>query len=651
MAASIARIPRLLAALDGKGAPDCWLCCFAGLSRMARLLSRAARQVKRALTIINEPLAPHARPMMRPLHRFTASRRKPPPREPAAPRPARPAPGGAGENQLFGASSLGVALDALEGDLRLPVEAVRHGVATASARVKAGSDAVASAAGGMEDVAAEAEAALAAAANLSGAAESLGVASGEIASDVEIAARKVAEAASSARAARALVNDLASTAEDIAGAIEAIAAVARQSNFLALNATIEAARAGPAGVEFAHLAKEMESLSLETGNAVNDIRRHLARLRENAGASAGAAEKTAAAMEDTEPAVGKVRGGVVRQHAALKDFGGRARVLSASLGQMSVKSRDLHGIVAEGADHAMAAEASAASAAALARGLGSRLVAVIRQDVMSDRRRHDRFPVRLGVALHVGAHSLATHTLDLGVGGMLLANLHAISLPAGYPLDVEIEQIGRVGARVAAVSPIGLHCAFTQLDLDAQSRLTRLIAAIEAEYRPLIAAANDAARQVETTLERAVAERRLTREQLFDSNYRPIPRTDPTQYETAYTFVLEGLLPAVLEPLLARDDRLIFCVAIDRNGYVPVHNRRYSQAQRPGETLWNATNCRHKRICGDRADLIAARSSRPFVVQSYADAYEEGGPAVHEIAVPIRALGRHWGGFRMAYRL
>jgi methyl-accepting chemotaxis protein len=115
--------------------------------------------------------------------------------------------------------------------------------------------------------------------------------------------------------------------------------------------------------------------------------------------------------------------------------------------------------------------------------------------------------------------------------------------------------------------------------------------------------------------------------------------------------VLEGLLPAILEPLLAGDDRLIFCVAIDRNGYVPVHNRRYSQAQRPGEILWNATNCRHKRICGDRADLIAARSSRPFVVLSYADAHEEGGPAVHEIAVPIRALGRHWGGFRMAYRL
>ena len=35
-------------------------------------------------------------------------------------------------------------------------------------------------------------------------------------------------------------------------------------------------------------------------------------------------------------------------------------------------------------------------------------------------------------------------------------------------------------------------------------------------------------------LEDAIATRRLTREQVFDTNYQPIPNTNPLKYHTAY---------------------------------------------------------------------------------------------------------------------
>ena len=77
---------------------------------------------------------------------------------------------------------------------------------------------------------------------------------------------------------------------------------------------------------------------------------------------------------------------------------------------------------------------------------------------------------------------------------------------------------------------MGLHCAFAGLDADAETAVHRLVAEVEAEYRPLIETAQNAARQVEFVLEQAVADGRLTREQIFDSNYRPIRGTNPQQY-------------------------------------------------------------------------------------------------------------------------
>lgn len=61
----------------------------------------------------------------------------------------------------------------------------------------------------------------------------------------------------------------------IGGMAGDIDAIARQTNLLALNATIEAARAGEAGRGFAVVASEVKALSVQTGNATQEIRTRL----------------------------------------------------------------------------------------------------------------------------------------------------------------------------------------------------------------------------------------------------------------------------------------------------------------------------------------------------------------------------------------
>jgi len=97
---------------------------------------------------------------------------------------------------------------------------------------------------------------------------------------------------------------------------------------------------------------------------------------------------------------------------------------------------------------------------------------------------------------------------------------------------------------------------------------------------------------------------------------------------------------------------MAFCVAIDRNGYLPVHNKIYSQPQRPSDVAWYTAHSRNRRIFNDAAGPAAGRNTRSYLIQSYARDMGNGTTVMmREIDVPIRVKGRHWGGFRMAYKL
>ena len=175
---------------------------------------------------------------------------------------------------------------------------------------------------------------------------------------------------------------------------------------------------------------------------------------------------------------------------------------------------------------------------------------------------------------------------------------------------------------------------------------------IETVDTPFIRRVRDAAGRISAALEDAVASGAVTLADLFDEKYRPVPDTDPRQHLTAFTELTDRLLPPIQEPILATDERVVFCAAVDRNGYLPTHNERFSHRQRPGETAWNAANCRNRRIFDDRVGLAAGRNTRPFLLQTYRRDMGGGEFALmKDVSAPIIVGGRHWGGLRLAYRV
>ncbi|HWP20420.1 MAG TPA: methyl-accepting chemotaxis protein [Burkholderiaceae bacterium] len=174
---------------------------------------------------------------------------------------------------------------------------------------------------------------------------------------------------------------------------------------------------------------------------------------------------------------------------------------------------------------------------------------------------------------------------------------------------------------------------------------------IETEDSPYIAAAQRAAGQVALLLEEAVRQGAVTMADLFDEQYRPIAGTNPQQHLTRFVEIADRLFPQVQERMLELSPKVVYCIAVDRNGYVPTHNRRYCQPQRPGDVVWNTANSRYRRIFNDRTGLASARNRKPFLLQTYRRDMGGGRHVLmKEVSAPIVVGGRHWGGLRLAYQ-
>ena len=167
----------------------------------------------------------------------------------------------------------------------------------------------------------------------------------------------------------------------------------------------------------------------------------------------------------------------------------------------------------------------------------------------------------------------------------------------------------------------------------------------------LIATAMATAGTISELFEAALVRGEIALADLFDEAYRPIPGSDPAQHMTRFVALTDRLLPPLQEELLTSNGRIVFCAAVDRNGFLPTHNRKYAQAQ-GSDPVWNNANCRNRRLFDDRTGLAAARNRKPFLLQSYRRDMGGGQFLVMEdLSAPIMVKGRHWGAFRFGLKV
>ncbi len=205
----------------------------------------------------------------------------------------------------------------------------------------------------------------------------------EMSSSIQEVARNCAQeseiarkADTQARQTRELMGKLDESARQIGKVVELINRIAEQTNLLALNATIEAASAGEAGRGFAVVANEVKELARQSASATEDIRKQVALIQDNAGASMRSLDEVAKVIEQVSHISSSIAAAVEEQSATTSEIVGTIHNVSTATGTLSRNvqqtadgaaevARNISGVSQAAADGARGAARVSASATEL----------------------------------------------------------------------------------------------------------------------------------------------------------------------------------------------------------------------------------------------------------------------------------------------
>jgi methyl-accepting chemotaxis protein len=477
-----------------------------------------------------------------------------------------------------------------------------------------------------------------------------------IGSQVRDASKLADQASDAAREASVNVDRLRESSAAIGNVVNLIAQIARQTTLLALNSTIEAARAGEAGRGFAVVATEVKALAVQTQNATEEITKKIEALQRDAAGSVDAVHRISQAIEAIRPVFENVNGAVAEQNATTGEMADNAASASSFIGSVSASATEIDHATREAEVHGESVATAGRAVTNFAQKLKARCAVLLRQGdregAREDRSRQQKLPCSLKIEITSPRGVMSAPVYEISIDGILISGTEAEKLAQGQSVDATLQDVGPCRIRIGERAKAGTQARFERPNAALIEKIEDRLWSIQDDNTEAVTRAMEAGAALKKIFEGGIDSGAISIEDMFDTNYVEIQGSNPVQYRTKILDWADRALPAFQEAFLAKDKRMAFCAMIDTNGYLPVHNKIYSHPQRPGDVTWNTANSRNRRIFNDAAGLAAGRNQRAYLIQSYARDMGNGNMVMmREIDVPIRVKGRHWGGFRTAYKL
>ena len=127
---------------------------------------------------------------------------------------------------------------------------------------------------------------------------------------------------------------------------------------------------------------------------------------------------------------------------------------------------------------------------------------------------------------------------------------------------------------------------------------------------------------------------------IFDTKYVKVNGTTPQKYTAAFTTAFIEKLQPLFDRQLAKATGVIYCLAIDRNGYLASHHRQFSQAM-TGDAQHDLLYSRHQRIfASNTTEKRRCSHTEKMLLQTY---QRDTGQILSDLSIPIMISGRHWG--------
>jgi len=468
-----------------------------------------------------------------------------------------------------------------------------------------------------------------------------------VSEQIEKAATKADGAASEAETARSVIKTLADAAAEISEVVKLIEGIAGQTNLLALNATIEAARAGEAGKGFAVVAGEVKNLASKTADATNDVTERIAQIQSVTDRAVEAITGINGAIDEVRKLSDDAAQAAQDQIKAIQEIARNAQEASQGTSEAGQAISAAAEMMDDVQKLAVEQRESVEAIQSGNNDLKSRLSIAILESSYDESSLSERIPIPLRAVFDNDGEQQAVELIDMRPrGALMLAD--GPSLEPGASLALDIGGMGRLQAQIETRTERGFDVRFgaeaAALFQDFVNRQVTL-------DQKIISLAQSTAERVSRRFERAVAEGEISTEDLFDTDYQPVEGSDPLQQLVRYLDFTDKVLPPFQERLLEEDERIVFAACVDVNGYLPTHNLKYNNPQRPNDPTWNAANCRNRRIFTDRTGKAAGANKQPYLIQSYLR--DMGGNKfvlMQDLTAPISVKGRQWGNFRIGYK-
>ena len=133
---------------------------------------------------------------------------------------------------------------------------------------------------------------------------------------------------------------------------------------------------------------------------------------------------------------------------------------------------------------------------------------------------------------------------------------------------------------------------------------------------------------------------------VFDSNYKPVPGTTPQKYVTTYNDAYVKVMQNVIDEKLKQLDGLVYCLPVDRNGYIPAHHGAVSKPM-TGDPAKDLLYSRHQRIYqNNRTEQRRCSHTEPILLQTY---MRDTGEILNDLSMPIMVDGKRWGVMTMGF--
>jgi methyl-accepting chemotaxis protein len=196
----------------------------------------------------------------------------------------------------------------------------------------------------------------------------------------------------------------------------------------------------------------------------------------------------------------------------------------------------------------------------------------------------------------------------------------------------------------------GAHRKMEDLEITASEMFDRIVhAGLSPEDSVMVGQAQAMMQELVAHTEAALARGAVTMSALFDTDYQPIPGTNPQLYRTRLTDWAHAEWRPFLDRAKASDPRVLAAACTDMNGFLPAHLTERSRTP-TGDVNHDTQFCRNGRIMLEAIDRKAKVSTAPYMMAVYrqegdGDSYV----VVRNVYVPLVLGGKRWGDFELAY--